>query len=133
MKKFIVILLAINLFFPLINETTKSIAQTQSENFYVTDLDVALKLSKDTSQNLVVIFSASWCGFCKNLKNDLPDLNGLDNKIVCVLDTDTEKRLSRQFKVKSLPTSVILNSNGEEISRISGYNKETYSKWLGSK
>lgn len=97
---------------------------------YVTDLDLALSLSKETKQNVVLIFSASWCVHCNNLKNDLANIEGFDNKIICILDSDKEKQLSRQFKVKSLPTSILLNSNGQEVSRLSGYNKTSYQKWL---
>lgn len=103
------------------------------DNAFVTDLDLALRLSKDTKQNIVLIFSADWCGFCKVLKRDLPTIEGFDNKIICILDSDKEKRLAKQFKAKSLPTSIMLNPNGQEISRISGYNKVSYEKWLKSK
>lgn len=111
-----------------------SYSQAQTfDNAYVTDLSVALRLSKETKQNIVLVFSASWCGHCKNLKNDLPTIEGFDNKIICILDSDNEKKTARQFKVKSLPTSIMLNSNGEEISRTVGYDKESYQKWLKSK
>lgn len=100
------------------------------DNAYVTDLDLALKLSKETKQNVVLICSATWCGHCKNLKNDLPTIEGFDNKIISILDSDKNKRLARQFNAKSLPTSIILNTDGKEISRIVGYEKNSYSKWL---
>lgn len=108
--------------------------ETKSQdNAYVTDLDLALRLSKDTKQNVVLIFSADWCGFCKVLKGDLPTIDGFDDKIICILDSHKEKKLTRQFKAKSLPTSIMLNPNGQEVSRISGYNKVSYEKWLKSK
>lgn len=111
-----------------------AVAYSQTaNNAYVTDLNVALRLSKETKQNIVLIFSADWCGHCKNLKNDLPTIKEFDDKIICILDSDKEKQLAREFKAKSLPTSIMLNFNGEEISRISGYNKASYSKWLKEK
>lgn len=113
--------------------TPSTYAQVSSDNAYVTDLNLALRLSKETKQQVVVIFSASWCNFCNLLKRDLPNLSGFDNKIICILDTDVEKKLARKFKVKTWPTSVILNHNGEEISRITGYNKVQYSEWLETK
>lgn len=103
------------------------------DNAYVTDLDLALKLSKETKQNIVLIFSTNWCNYCKILKKDLPDIKEFDNKIICILDSDVEKKLSRKFKAKSLPTSIMLDSDGNEISRISGYDKASYAKWLESK
>lgn len=113
---------------PIITTTTYS--QTSSDHAYVTDLELALKLSKQTKQKVVVIFSASWCSFCKILKNDMPYLSGFDNKIICILDVDQEKKLAKKFKTKSLPTSIKLNEDGEELDRIIGYEKIPYSKWL---
>ena len=101
-------------------------------NAYVTDLDIAIKLSKETKQNIVIVFSAEWCGYCSSLKKDLIDLAGLENKILCIIDTDSDKKLTRQYKIKNLPTSVLINSNEEELSRRSGYEKKTYEKWLQS-
>lgn len=104
--------------------------QTQLSDAYLTDLSMALKLSKETGQKVIIIFSANWCGFCKTLKNDLKDIHELDNKIVCILDIEIEKKIARQFKIRTLPTSIILNSDGEEITRIVGYEKIPYTKWL---
>lgn len=99
-------------------------------NAYVTDLNVALKLSKETKQKVVVVFSASWCGYCNALKKDLIDLKGFENKILCIVDVDGDRKLAKQFKAKTLPTSVILDENGNEIGRLSGYEKSPYQKWL---
>lgn len=109
------------------------LTQNSTDNGYVTDLNLALRLSKETKQNTVLIFSANWCGHCKNLKQDLHSIKEFDNKLICILDSDKEKRLSRQFKARSLPTSIMLNSNGEEISRMTGYEKESYIKWLNNR
>lgn len=102
-------------------------------NAFVTDLDLALKLSKETNQELVIIFSASWCGYCKTLKNDLATIKHFDNKIICIIDIDSNKKIARQFKVKNLPTSVMLNPEGQEITRNVGYEKPSYEEWLKSK
>lgn len=109
-----------------------STSYAQTGNGYVTDLDLALKLSKETKQNVVLIFSASWCGYCNNLKRDLSDIKGFENKIICIVDSDANKKLSRQFKVKSLPTSVMIDIDGEEFARIVGYDKNSYETWLKS-
>lgn len=110
--------------------SSNNIQATETANVYVTDLNVALKLSRDTKQKLVLIFSATWCGHCKTLKQDFPYIKEFDDKIVCILDSDIEKKLARQFKARSLPTSIVLDSDGNEISRIVGYDKTSYTKWL---
>lgn len=109
------------------------VQQQYFENAYVTDLNLALNLSKETKQNVVLIFSADWCAYCQTLKKDLPYIKEFDNKIICILDVDKERKLSRKFNAKTLPTSIVLNPNGEELSRLSGYNKIQYSKWLSDK
>lgn len=98
-------------------------------NGYVTDLDTAMSLSKDTKQNILLIFSADWCGHCTNLKEDLSSMSQLDNKIICVIDVDKYKKLARKFGAKSLPTSIILDNEFKEYTRITGYNKIDYKKW----
>lgn len=116
-------------YFPDKCYTSDSIVN-KSQNTYVTDLDIAFELAEEEDKKIIVIFSASWCGFCDNLKKDLPDLSGFDNTIICILDIDEYKRTSRKYKIRSLPTSIVLKSKGEEISRIVGYDKKTYEKWL---
>lgn len=76
----------------------------------------------------ILIFSADWCGACKNLKKDLDniDTSGFNVEIINV---DKNKELKKDFKIKSLPTSVILIGK-EEISRKIGYNKKEYEKWI---
>lgn len=120
------------LFMFLIPNNTYNNSSTAEEvaNTYLTDFDVAIKLSKETKQKLVLIFSAEWCGYCDALKKDFSNIQEFDTKIVCIVDTDKEKKITRQFKVKNLPTSIILNTDTEEISRIVGYDKKSYVKWL---
>lgn len=102
----------------------------QENIVYVSDLELALSLSKETKQEVLLIFSASWCQFCNKLKNDLSLLSNLDNKIICIIDSDEEKKLSRQFKVKTLPSSFLINSDGDIISNITGYDFNSYNRWL---
>ena len=133
MKKFVRMLPFLMIFIVPINlgfckDTPKVIRNFT--NAYVTDLSVALRLSKETKQKVVVVFSASWCGYCNALKKDLVDLKGFENKILCIVDVDEDKKLSRQFKAKTLPTSVILDEKGNETDRLSGYEKNSYQKWL---
>lgn len=114
----------------------KSFAQSSdnilNSNGYVTDLDTAMSLSKDTKQNILLIFGAEWCGHCRSLKKDLPYLDHLDNKIICVINTDDNKKLARKFGVKSLPTSILLDNEFVERNKMTGYDKNSYSKWLES-
>ena len=80
--------------------------------------------------NVLVIFGTEWCGYCNKLKRDINSL-GFDDYTVCVVDADTRKDLRDKYGVKSYPTSIIVRNN-KEVSRISGYDKEDYEKWLES-
>lgn len=133
MKTIFGIIICLNLFACNYNVYSSEPPLLTVQQTYVTDLDVALTLSKDTGQKIVLIFSADWCGHCQNLKRDFPQIKEFDDKIVCILDSDKNKKMTRQFKAKSLPTSVILSKDGQELSRIVGYKKDTYQKWLQSK
>lgn len=127
----LLLVLFFNVYFTKLADAQDSTKQHQLiNNAYITDLDLALKLSKETKQNVVIIFSADWCGYCKNLKQDLPTIEGFDNTIICIIDSDKDKKNTRQFKVKSLPTSVILNSDKQEVARTTGYDKKSYIEWL---
>lgn len=58
-------------------------------------------------------FEASWCGACKQLdkilnKSDLP-IEHID------VDDDKNEALIEKYKVKSLPTIVLIDEDGNEI------------------
>lgn len=106
--------------------------QNSSSIGYLTDIDTAMTLARETKQDLIIIFSASWCGHCAKLKNDLPNILELDNKIICVLDNSDHKKFFRQMRIKSLPTSILIDTDGKEISRIEGYEKLKYIQWIKS-
>lgn len=134
MDKYIKVLIGILCFCGILH-TQHSAAQTPvqiTQNTYVTDLDVAISLSQDTQQNILLIFSADWCGPCKELKKDLVNFKNLDNKIICILDTDTNKKLARKFGIRSLPTSILLDNELTEYDRIIGYDKELFHRWIES-
>ncbi len=68
----------------------------------------------------VVKFTATWCGPCKKiapaliqLETEFPDI-----KFISV-DIDQVSSLPQKYKVRSLPTLLVLK-NGEEVNRIVG-------------
>lgn len=97
---------------------------------YFTDLNDAKVMAKQNSQDLLLIFSADYCKFCKSLKNEILSSNLTDNFVVCVIDIESNRILSRKFKARNLPTSVVVDDNLNEKSRIVGYNNEKYILWL---
>lgn len=97
---------------------------------YFTDLNDAKVVAKQNSQDLLLIFSADYCKFCKSLKDEILSSNLTDNFVVCVIDIESNRILSRKFKARNLPTSIVVDDNLNEKSRIVGYNNQKYVVWL---
>jgi thioredoxin-related protein len=94
--------------------------------------DLSLKKALEDHKNLVIVFTAEWCGYCKSLKKDLSNLIE-DRYEVCFVDIDAKenKQLSNHFKIKLVPTSVMVDpKENKEIKRVEGYLKDKYINWL---
>lgn len=89
----------------------------------------ALRLSKLHKKSLVLIFGASWCPYCKDLKKDIQSIKSFEKTIVCLLDVEKNEKLVNKYGIKGLPTSIIINHDKEK-SRKSGYKKHDYETWL---
>lgn len=101
----------------------------------INDYGLALELSKKTHKPLLVIIKANWCRFCKKLEKDIEKLNIKPKFIICLLDIDHNKDLTKAFEIKNIPTSIIIDCSGEkniEISRKKGYVYEDYLNWIKS-
>jgi len=101
---------------------------------YVDNLNDAMLLSKEISKEIVVIFSAEWCGHCKELKKDLNDNPAiLEDKIICIIDISKDKNLSRKYKVKNIPDCRIIKNSIEIKKRIGYGGIDEFKKWLDQK
>ena len=102
------------------------------ENITDNVCDLALQKAIITKKNLLIIFVADWCGYCKTLKKDIEFLE--HNNELCILNIDDikNKEIIKHFSIKVVPTSVLINTNtNKEIKRIEGYKKIEYKNWLG--
>jgi len=70
---------------------------------------------------VVVDFWAEWCVYCPMVKLTLEQLaEEFAGKLKFVsVDNDANRKLAKQFAIRSLPTIVMIN-NGEEIDRVIG-------------
>lgn len=93
------------------------------------DYKTALKLSDTHKKRLLLIFHTDWCPYCKDLKKDISILYNKQIYIVCFINTEINKDIARQYKIKNLPTSIIIYNN-KELSIFKGYNKTSYIDWL---
>lgn len=105
------------------------------DNFVYDDLEKAIQLGKIHKRNIIVVFGAEWCPYCRVLKKDSKSLTGLENYIVCFLDIekkDKNQKHINKYKPKSLPTSILINTKYQEVSRKVGYRKKDYVSWIKS-
>ena len=70
----------------------------------------------------VLKFEASWCGPCKMLSRVLEDMEL--SVEVDPIDVDTNQELAVKYGIRGVPTCVLLNDEGVEIRRQSGYMTE---------
>ena len=88
---------------------------------FKTDYKEAVKVSTALEQDLILIFTASWCGPCKNLKKDLTKYSDLfKDTTICIIDIDKDPKLAGKYGVNKVPYSIFY-SKGKEIKRVTGY------------
>ena len=63
-------------------------------------------------------FTATWCGPCKAFKPIILELIS-EGYNITIVDIDQEQSLSSQYRVSSVPTTVI-EENGVEVDRFVG-------------
>jgi thioredoxin 1 len=66
----------------------------------------------------ILYFTASWCGPCKALA---PRMEKLSNQInYRKIDIDSNQDLSMKYGIRSVPSLVLVDGNGTELSRMVG-------------
>jgi thioredoxin 1 len=76
----------------------------------------------ESSEPVLVDFTAVWCGPCKMLDPVVKELAAdWDGKLkVAKLDVDDNPNLAMQYQVMGVPT-LMLFKNGEPVERVTGY------------
>ena len=74
--------------------------------------------------NKILLFKMSTCGPCRLLSKLFTQLNIQKEEIVLDEDNNTDT-IADKYNVKSVPTVIVLNNEGEELGRFVGSrNKE---------
>jgi thioredoxin-related protein len=110
--------------------SSASYAKQENSIVIYDDLKAAQELSKKENKLVLLIFSADYCGYCTQLKTEIIETGLTEKYITCIIDAQKDRKLARHMRAKALPTSIILDYDGNEIRRITGFNKEPYIEWL---
>jgi thiol:disulfide interchange protein DsbD len=91
-----------------------------------TNLDSALQEAKNTNKSVFVDFHADWCAYCQKMDEGTYTDSQVKEKltqdyVLVKVNVDENQNLSSKYQAYSLPTMVILDSDGNEIKRIIGY------------
>lgn len=90
------------------------------------NLQSAHKAAIAQNKPILIVFGADWCTYCKKLEKETlnnKEMSAYINEtfVPVHLDFDKEKRVSELLEIKSLPCSVVVNSDAELLGRIEGY------------
>lgn len=98
---------------------------------YTSSLQDSLIESENSKKDVLVVFTADWCDFCRKMKKDIDDNPILlDNLIICYIDHDDHPELVKEYKVRNIPDYFLLRK-GVETKRKVGYsNLNDFKKWL---
>ena len=92
---------------------------------FLHDYEEALALAKREDKQVVIDFVTTWCGPCKMMDqlvySSQPIYDKSEDVIFLKLDGDDERELNKQYQVEAYPTVILLDSDGQEIRRRTGY------------
>ncbi len=142
------------------NLVVHKIPKTYKNVIFLDDKDKEINIQNTESQLIILNFWATWCEPCKE---EMPSLNRLQvnkrvknlkiypinigkeslnkvNNFFAELDIesldpyfDNPLTLAKTFSLRGIPTTIILNSKGEEFARIIGsinFDDENFINWL---
>ena len=138
----------------VLHKNPLQVSQVKLKDFYLKDVE----LNKNDGKIKILNFWATWCAPCKK---EMPSLDNLSNKYpnILVFPINVEKpnpkkakkffddlkisslsiyfdpefELTKQLKLKGVPTTILLNKDGKEFARIIGeidfYDKK-FIEWI---
>jgi YHS domain-containing protein/thioredoxin-related protein len=112
--------------------TAQSVSGPQQ---WLVDYSFARQEAKRLGMPLLIHFSATWCGPCKQMEGETLNSSALTSAfgtqlLALKIDSDENPGLVEAFRVDSLPTDVIVAPDGKIVFRTSGY--QTNSRYLAN-
>ena len=89
-------------------------------------LKTAHKLAVETDKPLLIVFGASWCGFCHKLEREtLADkrlVPVIEREFIPVhLDFDRDSKIAKILEVERLPCTVVLSPDADLLLKSEGF------------
>jgi thiol-disulfide isomerase/thioredoxin len=98
---------------------------------FVDKAEDAFALSEDIKVDVLLVYTATWCGSCIVMKNDLHNnLDLIENTIVCYVDYDDNLNMAKQYGVKTLPTYFLYVDKKEKKRGVGYRGIKKFKEWL---
>lgn len=121
----IVLIVAMGITFFLMADDSTTNSSTSDNLQWNTDLNSALQEAQNNNKSVFVDVYASWCTYCKamdqNTYTDSRVQQKLSNYVLVKINGDQNPDLMEKYQIYSYPTILILDSNGNVVKTISGY------------
>ena len=72
-------------------------------------------------KNIILQAGSSWCSPCVQAKRHIKAI-GAEDKVVYI-DVEENEALVSEYKIKNLPTFILLDFDGKEVERFVGFDK----------
>ena len=100
-------------------------ASAPRQTVWLTDFDKALVQAESEGKYLVVDFFATWCGPCKVMEQttlaDNRVRRKLDDFVPVKIDVDQHTDLASRYGIRSIPTTAVLEADGQPLASAVGY------------
>lgn len=116
--------------------TSKSEKSTETERTATEQQETAPKREDATLKAPVTIidFSATWCPPCQRIAPAVHQLaeQSTDKVEFKFIDIDQNREMAESYGIQAVPTFVILNAHGQEVTRIEGADIESLTAIVNS-
>jgi thiol:disulfide interchange protein len=100
------------------------------------DVLAAQEEARRDGKPVLVYFTPAWCGPCQRMKGATWSDAGVDAKlrgyVPVKIDVDADSATAMRFGIEAMPTFVVLDKEGSEVKRASGFMPAgDFLQWIG--